>query len=510
VNKRRVIIVGAGPGGLTSAMILAHRRFDVTIFEANPTIGGRNSRFRTDGFTFDRGPTILMMPFTLREMFEEAGRNVEDYLKFKRLDPLYCLTFDDRTMMVSDDHDKMRAEIREHFPGQEKGLEKFLENERRRYAYLLPCIKKDYSTIWSLMSMPLFKALPHLSLSRSLFQNLGRYFGDEKLKLSFTFQSKYLGMSPWKCPALFTMLPFMEHELGIFHVMGGLNEISQAMAKVVEEEGGKIFTSTPVESLIIDAGAVKGVKLADGERVFADNVIINADFAYAMSNLVAPGILKKYSRDNLRNKDYSCSTFMIYLGVNKLYDMNHHTIVFAKDYRSNMNNIHEHKILSDDISCYIQNASVTDPTLAPEGKSTVYILVPVPNRIAAIDWTLKKENFKSKVLDLVAKRTPMTDLRDHIEVERVITPQDWEEKHRIYLGATFNLSHKFSQLLYLRPRNCFEELNNCYLVGGGTHPGSGLPTIYESARISSNLICKKMGVSYQTASQLSRHNKVEG
>jgi phytoene desaturase len=491
MNKKRVIIVGAGPGGLTSAMILAHRQFDVTVFEANPTVGGRNSALRSEGFTFDRGPTFLMMRFILREMFEEAGRNVEDYLKFKPLDPLYCLNFDDRNIFVSADHDKMRAQIREHFPGEEKGLDKFLHKERRRYGYLMPVIRKDYSTLWSLVSVSLLKALPYVSLGRSLFENLGRYFRDEKLKLSFTFQSKYLGMSPWQCPALFTILPFLEHEWGIFHVMGGLSQISEAMAKVLKEEGGKLYTSAPVESLMIDDGTVRGVKLKSGEEVFADHVIVNADFAYAMSNLVAPGILKKYSRNNLQKKDYSCSAFMIYLGVNKLYNMNHHTIVFAKDYRANMNNIFEKKILSDNMSFYVQNASVTDSTLAPQGKSTIYILVPVPNRIATVDWTMEKEHFKNKVLDLISKRTSMTDIRDHIEVERIITPQDWEEKDRVYLGATFNLSHKFSQLLYLRPRNRFEELKHCYLVGGGTHPGSGLPTIYESARISSDLICKK-------------------
>jgi len=491
MNKRRVIIVGAGPGGLTSAMILAHRQFDVTVFEADPTVGGRNSALRAEGFTFDRGPTFLMMQFILREMFEKAGRNVEDYLEFKPLDPLYCLKFGDRNVLVSADHDKMRAQIREHFPGEEKGLDEFLHYERWRYGYLLPCIRKHYSNFWTLMSMPLLKALPYLSPGRSLFQNLGRYFRDEKLKLSFTFQAKYLGMSPWECPALFTILPFIEHEWGISHVIGGLNQISQSMAKVVEEEGGKIFTSTPVESLIIDAGTVRGVKLTSGEKVFADHIVVNADFAYAMSNLVAPGILKKYSRDNLQKKDFSCSVFMIYLGVNKLYNMNHHTIVLAKDYRTNMNDIFKEKVLPEDMSFYIQNASVTDSTLAPEGKSTIYILVPVPNRIAAVDWTVEKEHFKHKVLEFVSKRTPMTDLRDHIEVERTVTPLDWEEKHRVYLGATFNLSHKFSQLLYLRPRNRFEELDNCYLVGGGTHPGSGLPTIYESARISSDLICKK-------------------
>jgi len=337
-----------------------------------------------------------MMQFILREMFEEAGRNVDDYLTFKPLDPLYCLKFDDRDILVSADHDKMRAQIREHFPGQEKGLETFLHHERKRYEYLLPCIKKDYSSLRSLMCTPLFKALPYLSLGRSVFQNLGRYFGDEQLKLSFTFQSKYLGMSPWKCPAFFTMLPFIEHEWGVFHVIGGLNQISQTMAKVVEEEGGKIFTSTPVESLMIDKGTVTGVTLTNGETFFADHVIVNADFAHAMSNLVAPGILKKYSRENLQKKDYSCSTFMIYLGVDKRYDMHHHTIVFAKDYRTNMNNIFEKKVLSDDMSFYVQNASVTDPTLAPKGNRRSIFWSPCPTALLPLTGQRKKNTSRRK------------------------------------------------------------------------------------------------------------------
>jgi phytoene desaturase len=182
--------------------------------------------------------------------------------------------------------------------------------------------------------------------------------------------------------------------------------------------------------------------------------------------------------------------------------MDHHTIVFAKDYRTNLKHIFQDRILSDDMSFYVQNASVTDPTVAPEGKSTIYILVPIGNRLGPTDWAKEKESFKHKILDLVTRRTPLKDLREQIEVERVVTPLDWEERGRIYLGATFNLSHTLSQLLYLRPRNRFEELKNCYLVGGGTHPGSGLPTIYESARISSNLICKKLGIPFTPPSGL--------
>jgi phytoene desaturase len=507
---KRVVVVGAGPGGLTAGMILARRGLDVTVFEARDVVGGRNAPIKADGYTFDTGPTFLMMNFILREMFEEAGRNVADYLHFKKLEPMYRLAFADRDVVVSSDHDTMREQIRQQFPGNEDGLDRFLAQERKRYAYLFPCIQKDYSTFASLVSWTLLRAIPYLSPTQSIFDNLGRYFGDEKLKLSFTFQAKYLGMSAWECPALFTMLPYVEHEYGIFHVIGGLNRISQAMAKVIEEHGGKIHTSTPVKSLWVEGRAVRGVRLENGESIAADDVVVNADFAHAMSHLVEPGLLNKYSRENLRKREYSCSTFMIYLGVKKRYDMDHHTIVFAKDYRSNVKNIFHDRTLSDDMSFYVQNASVTDPTLAPEGKSAIYILVPIGNRLGATDWTKEREPFKQMILDLVTRRTPMKDLRDQIEVERVITPLDWEEKGRIFLGATFNLSHTFSQLLYLRPRNRFEELDNCFLVGGGTHPGSGLPTIYESARISSNLLCRKHGIPFTPPSGLQAKVPVPG
>jgi phytoene desaturase len=225
-------------------------------------------------------------------------------------------------------------------------------------------------------------------------------------------------------------------------------------------------------------------------------VVINADFAHAMSRLVPATALKKYTPKKLAKKQYSCSTFMLYLGVNGKIPLDHHTIFFAKDYKSNLHDISTRKVLSNDISFYVQNASVTDPSLAPEGKSALYILVPVPNQSGSVDWAAEKESFKNHVLDLVVERTGIKDLRSRIVAERVITPLNWEREGLIYQGATFNLAHTFSQLLYLRPRNKFEELDHCYLVGGGTHPGSGLPTIYESARISSNLICQRHGVPF--------------
>ncbi|NLF40660.1 phytoene desaturase [bacterium] len=506
--RKKIIIVGAGPGGLTAAMILARRGFDVTVYECKPEVGGRNAALRIGDYTFDTGPTFLMMNFVLKDVFNEAGRKVEDYLQFRRLEPMYRLAFDDLEVLPTTDRDGMFEAVRRLFPGNEHGYHAFLERERKRFEYMFPCLQKDYSSFSSLFCAPLMKALPHLSLGRSLFSNLGRYFSAERLKLSFTFQAKYLGMSPWECPAAFTILPYVEHAYGVYHVIGGLNAISLAMARVAGELGCAVHTGTRVASLMRDGRRVTGVELEDGTRAHADEVIINADFAHAMSTLVPPGVLRKYSVGNLRKRRYSCSTFMLYLGLDTRYILPHHNVFFARDYRANVADIFEARRLSDDISFYVQNASVTDSTLAPEGHSTIYVLVPVPNNTSGIDWAREKTRFRDLVLDSIARRTEMKDIRSHITAEKVITPADWEDEHGVFLGATFNLAHTIGQMLYFRPRNRFEELRNCWLTGGGTHPGSGLPTIYESARITANLICESHGVPFVPPAGLSSKQPV--
>jgi phytoene desaturase len=492
-SKKKIVIVGAGPGGLTAAMILAHRGFDVEVFEKEPVVGGRNGEMAVGDFRFDIGPTFLMMKFALDNVFHEAGENSEDYLDFKPLDPMYRLMFPDFSMDVSSDREKMRAEIARCFPGEEKGLDKFFERESDRFRHIYACLEKDYSSISDFFNPIFLRAMRYIPFGRSIYQYLGNYFRSEKLRLSFTFQSKYLGMSPWECPGFFVILPYIEHEFGIFHVQGGLSEISAAMAKVAGKHGANIHLNAPVDKLLIEQGSVKGVVLADGSRVLADETIVNADFARAMQTLVPPGILKKYSPERLRKKRYSCSTFMLYLGIDKAFlDLPHHSIVFARDYHKNIDDIFRTLKLSDDISFYIRNSSITDDRVAPAGKSGIYVLVPVPNNSSGIDWATEKSRFRDLVLDAIAARTPMGDLRPHIEVESIITPADWEQSG-VFYGATFNLAHNMTQMLYFRPHNKFEELDHCYLVGGGTHPGSGLPTIYQSGLIAANLIGKKYG-----------------
>lgn len=495
-TRRKVVVVGGGPGGVASALLLASRGFEVELFEKQDELGGRTGSHRIEGYRFDIGPTFLMMKSLLDRIFAEAGRDSADYLDFVRLDPMYELRFDDEIFRASDSTEETKAEIERLFPGESDQMDRFLKRERARFSRLLPAFERDFSSPASSLDPSLLPALPHLSLGSTVIKNLKRYFSDEKLALLFSFQSKYLGMSAWECPGAFAMLSYMEHAHGIYHTTGGLAEIPIALGRAAEDCGARIRTGTPVRQLLLEERRVAGVELESGERVYADSVVINADFAHAMRHLVPDGELRKYTREKLDSMKFSCSTFMMHLGVDKLYDLPHHTIVFARDYRKNVDDIFTSGQASDDISFYVRNASVTDPTLAPPGKSSLYVLVPTPNLDGDIDWDEARSRYRSLALRAMADRLGMDDLEEHIEVEKIYTPKTWETALDIHKGATFNLSHCLSQLAFMRPGNRFEEFRNCYLVGGGTHPGSGLPTIFESARISSNLLSDSFGVPY--------------
>ncbi|TFD99262.1 phytoene desaturase family protein [Jeotgalibacillus salarius] len=486
---RSIAIIGAGPGGLAAAMLLASKGCKVNVYEKHPFVGGRNSSFTMNGYTFDVGPTFLSMPEIAEEIFEETGKNLHDYVDLIELPMMYELVFKDKRVKMYRDPDKMKQQIKTYFPGDEAGYDHFMSDTRKKMDALRPILQNKMDRYTDYLSLRVLKALPQLSLGKSLYDVLSKYFNHEELKLGFTFQAKYLGMSPWECPGAFSILSFMEHEYGIFHPKGGVNQLSKAMAKAAEELGATIHLGDGVKKLHINQQKeVTGFELESGVQVKADEVVINGDVSHVMTNLVDDSQLKKFSAKRLNEKKYSCSTFMIYLGVDQVYDLPHHTISFAEDYKKNVEEIMQTQLLSDDPSIYIQNASVTDSTLAPDGKSALYILAPVPNNLSGLDWEEHEETFRNLVLDSIEAKTEFKNIRDHIEVERIISPKHWELDFNVFKGATFSMGHQLSQMMALRPHNKFEELERTWLVGGGTHPGSGLPTILESARITSTLL----------------------
>jgi phytoene desaturase len=313
------------------------------------------------------------------------------------------------------------------------------------------------------------------------------------VRLAFSFQTKYLGMSPFRCPSLFTILAFIEYEYGVWHPVGGCGAVMEAMARVARRMGARIRLREPVQEILFDGRRAVGVRTHAGEQRF-DALVVNADFADVMTKLVPDVLRSRWADRKIARKKFSCSTFMLYLGLEgRLDEVAHHTIFLARDYRRNIHEIEAGAPISAP-SFYAQNACVTDDTLAPPGCSTLYMLIPVGNlQRNGVDWAASQSAFRRVALDRL-KAIGLEDVERRIVFEKILTPAGWRDDMAIHHGATFNLSHTLGQMLHMRPQNRFEDLEGVYLVGGGTHPGSGLPVIFESARITSRLLAEDLGI----------------
>jgi phytoene desaturase len=368
-----------------------------------------------------------------------------------------------------------------------------MDDNRVKLAKFRPILESPFNSPIDLMRPSLMAAAKHLHPFRSLGKELQRYFSDPRLVIAFGFQAKYLGMSPFQCPSLFSILSFLEYEHGVWHPLGGCARVSERMAEIAESMGVKFRLGESVRSVQMSGRKLKAL-VTDRETHTADAFVCNADFAHWITHAVPNQNRKRWSDESIAKKKFSCSTFMLYLGIDGVYEnLPHHNIHISSDYERNLLEIEQTHTLSEDPSFYVQNASVTDPSLAPAGHSAMYVLVPVTHQHPNVDWSRESDRFRELTLDKLAA-IGLDDIRDRIRVEHRITPADWEQKYSIYRGATFNLAHNLGQMLHRRPRNRFEEIDGLYLVGGGTHPGSGLPVIYESSRISSRLLLQDLGI----------------
>ena len=494
-SQPKVAIIGAGPGGLASALLLAKSGVDVTVFERSSAVGGRNKVFDRDGFKFDLGPTFFHYPEVIEDIFKAIGLDAHDELNLHKLDLNYRLIFGQGGQLdCTSDLDEMTERIRAlSGDNNANAFRRYVADNRVKLHKSKACLQEPWYGPTDLLSKRAMRVAGVLRPQRSVAGDLMKLFDDDRLMLAMSFQTKYLGMSPFNCPSLFTMLAFLEYEYGIFHPIGGLGSVSERMASIAKDLGVTFRMNEAVESVIMEGKTIKGVRTGKGE-FFADKVVMNADFAQGMTQLFPDSVRKKWTNKKLDGKKYSCSTFMLYLGIDKTYeDLPHHQIYASANYQKNLEDIEKnHKLTWDDPSVYVQNACVVDPSLAPEGCSTVYALVPVSHIHENIDWSKEKDAYRDRVLEQIEEKLGFEGLRDHIVTEMVITPEDWGD--HCYRGAVFNLAHGLDQMLWRRPKNQFDEINNLYLVGGGTHPGSGLPVIYESARISSKLLLDSLGI----------------
>ena len=475
-------------------MQLAYAGCEVTLLERRGQVGGRTSAIELDGFRFDCGPTFFLYPRVLSEIFRSVGYDLREEVPMQRLDPQYRLTFGSGgSLDCTPDLDAMDRQIETFSPGDVGALRRYIDDNRVKLEKFRPILESPFGSWTDLARPSLLAAARYVKPWRSLGAELESYFNDPRLVIAFGFQAKYLGMSPFQCPSLFSILSFLEYEHGVWHPVGGCCRVSERMAEIATELGVDIRLNEPVRGVEMSGKRVTNLTTDQGSYP-ADAYVVNADFAHWMTSLIPNQHRRRWSDRAIERKRFSCSTFMLYLGIDGVYEsLPHHNIHISAGYDQNLKEIEELHVLSQDPSFYVQNPAVTDSSLAPEGQSGLYVLVPVTHQHPNVDWSKESDRFRELTIDKLAA-IGLEDLRKRIRVEHRITPADWESRHHIYRGATFNLAHNLGQMLHQRPGNRFQELDGVYLTGGGTHPGSGLPVIYESSRISSRLLLQDLGL----------------
>lgn len=479
-------------------MLLAAAGLEVTVFEKLSAVGGRTRVVEAGGFLFDIGATFFLCPEVLRDVFARCGLRFDDFVTLRRIDPQYRLAFEGGPdVRPTYDIDRLEAEISKIDPEDARNVRRFLERGRRKLQAFRPVLQRPFSRLSDYAAPELLKALRLLSPLRSVDGDLGVHFRDPRTRLAFSFQTKYLGMSPFRCPSLFTFLALLEYEFGVWHPLGGCGRLSEAMAQAARALGVQFRLGEGVEEIAFTGRAATGVVTRNGFHA-ADAVLVNADFAASIPRLIPNRLRRRWSDARIDKARLSCSTFMLYLGIEGRYDaLDHHTIFLAGDYQRNIREIEAGLCPPGEPSIYLQNPSRTDPAFGDGRASSLYVLVPV-GHCGAIDWAQERERYRDLVIDRL-ERHGVENLRARIRYERIVTPDDWTADLSIHRGATFNLAHSLDQLLYFRPHNRFEDVEGVYLVGGGTHPGSGLPVIYEGARITADLVLRDFQVPARAA-----------
>lgn len=491
--KKKVVVIGAGTAGLASAIRLQTQGFDVTILEKNEKVGGRMFQIEKQGFKFDVGPTIVMMKDIYEEVFSYSGVNAKDYLDFTRVEPMLDLTFaNGKVMHATSDLVKMTKEHEMISEKDTQGYLAYLADIYKRYL-----VAKDHFIDRSFRKpsdfynpKSLYQALKLKTFSNA-YDSIGKFVDNEEMKQALAFQTLYIGVSPYSGPSIYTIIPMIELLYGVYYIKGGMYQMAKALEKRFLELGGKVLFNQNVSEIVIDNKDAKGV-ISNNEFVNADIILSNADFPYAMDNLIKENkYKKKYTSKKVDKLEYSSSSFMIYLGMNKKYPKALHNIYFTSNFKGNVDDLFEDRVPKDP-SFYVYSPSQLDDSVAPNGKEVLYILVPVPNKHHSKNkWTEEfKNEYASYILDIMKTKPGFEDILEHIEVKEIFTPDDFESKFNLKHGATFGLKPTLLQSNYFRPQNKSRYVNNLYFAGSSNHPGAGVPIVLTSAKLAVNEILK--------------------
>lgn len=485
---QRAIVIGSGFGGLAAAVRLAVRGYAVTVLEKLDAPGGRAYVYRQEGYTFDAGPTIITAPYLFEELWTLCGKRMQDHVKVRALDPFYDVRFDDGTVFrYSDDLDAMRAQIAAIEPADVAGFDRFLERSRRIYEVAFEALAdQPFHEIGTLL-----RAAPdmvRLGGYRSVYQEVSRYFGSDKLRVLFSFHPLLIGGNPFSTTAYYCLIAHLERSFGVHYAEGGMGSLVKGLVDLIEERGGVLRCNAAVEQILAENGRVKGVRLESGEELPADIVVSNADAAWTYQKLLSAHPRRRWTDAKLERASYSMSLFVWYFGTSRRYDsVYHHTMVLGPRYRALLDDIFTRKHLAEDFSLYLHRPTASDPSLAPPGCDSFYVLAPVPHLQSGTDWRERAEPYRQAVQRRL-ESTLLPGLGEALTVSRMLTPLDFRDRLSSVNGAAFAMEPRLFQSAWFRPHNRSEELEGLYLVGAGTHPGAGMPGVLSSARILDRLV----------------------
>ena len=486
--RRHAVVIGAGFGGLAAAIRLLARGYAVTVVDRLDGPGGRGYAFEQDGFRFDSGPTIITAPELFEELWALGGRRLRDDLDLRPLDPFYAVRFDDGDVFnATADIAATRREVARIAPEDVAGFDHFMADSKAIFdvAYTQLAAKPFHKISTMLAALP---DIIRLGGYRSVYAKAARFIRNEKLRVAFSFHPMFVGGHPFSTTSYYGLISYLERLSGVHFAMGGTGAVVAGMARLIEGMGGIFRYKADVEQITVQDGRATGVRLAGGERIAADIVISNADAAFTYMHLLSETKRRWWSDSRLKLSSYSTGLFIWYFGTNRRYeDVPHHTIMMGPRYKGLLDDIFGKKILAEDFSLYLYRPTATDPSMAPDGCDSFYVLSPVPHLGGRVDWTVEAEPYRAKIQRKL-EETVLPGLGEAIATSRVVTPIDFRDRLKSVNGAGFSLAPQITQVAWFRPHNLSEDVKNLFLVGAGTHPGAGVPAVLCSAKILDEIV----------------------
>jgi len=488
MGEKKVIIVGAGFGGLAAASLLARDGYNVTVLEKNEQAGGRALIWKKDGFTFDMGPSWYLMPDVFENFFAEFGKKPEEYMELVRLDPSY------RVFFSEDDFVDISADIKKNYslfeklePGAEEKMKEYLKLSKYEYDIAMKdFIYKDYKHLTDFLKPKLIVEGTKLHMFEKLDSFAQRYFKSEKIRKILEYTIVFLGGSPYDSPALYSLMSHVDFNMGVWFPKGGMGKLAEAMYNLAKEQGAKFVFNEPAEKIIVENEKISGVKTSK-KTYDADLVVVNADYWWAENHLLDEKY-RSYSAKYWGKRKIAPSAYLLFIGLDKqIKNFRHHNLYFHPNWVGHFDDIFKNPKWPKDFSYYVSCITKTDPKTAPKGGENVFVLIPVAPDLKDDDKT--REKYFNKTIDHMEKLAG-ENLRDHIVVKRIFTHRDFSNRYNAYKGTALGLAHTLKQTAVFRPKHESKKVKNLYYTGHYNHPGIGVPMVIISSQITNNIIKK--------------------